>query len=61
MVKNRLYTRSQVTARAADGMRMQVELAKGVVKPGGLSDGSVIVDGLVGGKTGVRKGTGLMG
>ena len=34
VVKEKLYTRRQVTARAADGMRMKVRLAKGVV--GGL-------------------------
>ncbi|KAJ4376853.1 hypothetical protein N0V85_008982, partial [Neurospora sp. IMI 360204] len=31
MVKEKLYTRRQVTARAADGMRMKVRLTKGVV------------------------------
>ncbi|KAK3350580.1 cytochrome P450 [Neurospora tetraspora] len=31
MVKEKLYTRRQVTARAADGMRMKVRLVKGVV------------------------------
>ena len=34
VVKEKLYTRRQVTARAADGMRMKVRLARGVV--GGL-------------------------
>ncbi|KAK3402648.1 cytochrome P450 [Sordaria brevicollis] len=34
MVKEKLYTRRQITARAADGMRMKVQLAKGVVSGG---------------------------